>query len=622
MKRLPIYIIVLILAAGTSCKKYLDIVPDNVPTIDYAFRLRDEAEKYLYTCYSYLPDNGSYGSNPAFCGGDEFWMSEQFSNFDQTGMRILWGKQDAGDPILNYWNTFYAALRDCNIFLDNIDKVGDIKADEKQRWVGEVKFLKAYYHWLLLQRYGPIPVMDKNIVIGASGDEMKVVRQPVDSVVNLIARLYDEAAEGLPKTIIATKTELGRITQPIALSMKARLLVTAASPLFNGNTSYAALKNQDGTVLVNQVYSEEKWTRAALACKAAITSCQEVGLQLYTYTSTAKVLVEPFKTQMGIRNSVTEKWNPEIIWGLSNSLVTTGYQRLAIPRLDPAYLGNESTLGQMAPTLKMAELFYTENGVPITEDKEWDYGGRYNLRTADETDSGYLIEGYETVRLHFKREPRFYADLGFDGGIWFMRNGTWQVQAKYAQAQSQKNRDGYSLTGYFNKKIVNWEFVIKDDGGSDAKEYPWPEMRLADLYLLYAEASNEANGPSSEAYEYINKVRARAGIGSVQEAWAQYSSRPDKVNNKDGFREIVHQERLIEMAFEGSRFWDLRRWKTAQDEMTRPLMGWDIAQDKAQFYYQARTVFTPVFQLKDYLWPIKRDEIVINPKLVQNPGWK
>lgn len=622
MKRVPVYIIAALLMAGASCKKYLDIVPDNIPTIDYAFHLRDEAEKYLYTCYSYLPDNGSIGDNPAFLAGDEFWISEQFSNFDHTAMDILWGKQDAGAPILNRWNYYYAALRDCNIFLENIDKVGDIKEVEKKRWTGEVKFLKAYYHWLLLQRYGPAPIADKNIAIGAEGDAMRVIRQPVDSVVNLIARLYDEAAEGLPLTIEATKTELGRITQPIALSLKARLLVTAASPLFNGNTAYAALKNADGTQLVSQTYQEEKWKRAAVACKQAIDVCEKAGLKLYVYDNVVRQLEEPLRTQMSIRNSLTEQWNPEIIWALTNSLVSTDYQRLAIPRLDPANMGNESTLGQMAPTIKMAELFYTSHGVPIAEDKDWNYGGRYSLRTAGQDEEGLLIQGYQTAGLHFGREPRFYADLGFDGGIWYMKNGTWKVEAKYAQAQAQKNRYGYSLTGYFNKKIVNWEFVIKTGGGSDAKEFPWPEMRLADLYLLYAEASNEAYGPSAEVYTYLNKVRDRAGIPGVQEAWAKYSSRPDKVGNKEGLRDIVRQERMIEMAFEGSRFWDLRRWKTAQDEMTKPMTGWDIVQEEAQFYYQVRSVFTPTFQLKDYLWPIERNEIVVNPKLVQNPGWK
>lgn len=620
MKKLTVYISVLLLA-GTSCKKYLDIVPDNIPTIDYAFHLRDEAEKYLYTCYSYLPANGDVGENPAFLGGDEFWMSELFQNFDQTPMNILWGRQNAGSPLLNRWSYYYAALRDCNIFLENIDKVGDIKDAEKKRWVGEVKFLKGYYHWQLMLRYGPIPVVDKNISIGADGDDMRIARQPVDSVVNLIARMYDEAVDGLPLTIVATKTELGRITKPVALSLKARLLVTAASPLFNGNTSYAALKNRDGNLLVNQTYQEAKWKRAAEACKAAIDVCESAGLKLYTYDNVARQLDEPFKTQMSIRNSLTVQWNPEIVWGLTNSMVSTSFQRLAMPRLDPANMGNESTQGQMAPTIKMAEMFYTRHGVPIAEDKDWNYGGRYNLRTAGEAEDGLLINGYQTAALHFDREPRFYADLGFDGGIWFMKNGTWQVKAKYSQEQAQKNRYGYSLTGYFNKKIVNWEFVIKNDGGSDAKEYPWPEMRLADLYLLYAEASNEAYGPSVEVYTYLNKVRERAGIPGVQEAWAQYSNRPDKPGTKDGLRDIVHQERMVEMAFEGSRFWDLRRWKTAQDEMTKPMTGWDIAQEDAQFYYQIRTVFIPTFQLKDYLWPILRDEIVVNSKLVQNPGW-
>jgi hypothetical protein len=324
---------------------------------------------------------------------------------------------------------------------------------------------------------------------------------------------------------------------------------------------------------------------------------------------------------MSIRNAVCQRWNSELIWGGTNSTGDRELQRLCMPRLNPSFPENQTNRGQLAPTLKIAEMFYTDKGVPINEDVTWDYGGRYELRQATGADLFFVTPGYTTAALHFNREQRFYADLGFDGNMWFMQDGLFNVQAKAGQNQSQKNRDGYSMTGYFIKKLVNWKYVIKENYQISVEEYPWPNVRLADLYLLYAEALNELDGPGTDAYNYINKVRERAGLKTVQESWTLYSNKPGKYTTKEGFREIIQQERLIEMAFEASRFWDLRRWKTAQDELNKPIRGWDIVQAEESLYYRPKVLFQQSFQAREYLWPIATNDILINPNLVQNPGW-
>src|SRR5205085_1559754 len=107
-----------------------------------------------------------------------------------------------------------------------------------------------------------------------------------------------------------------------------------------------------------------------------------------------------------------------------------------------------------------------------------------------------------------------------------------------------------------------------------------------DLYLLYAEAQNEAAGPSEQVYTYLDKVRARAGLGGVVTTWNLYSNNPGKPLSKEGLRSIIHQERLIEMAFEGSRLWDLRRWKEAAAELNKPITGWDRTQSAPADYYR------------------------------------
>jgi hypothetical protein len=270
----------------------------------------------------------------------------------------------------------------------------------------------------------------------------------------------------------------------------------------------------------------------------------------------------------------------------------------------------------------MAELFYTKNGVPIAEDKNWNFSDRYSLKTASSLNGDYLQDGYTTSALHFDREPRFYADLAFDGSLWYMQNKTWPVQAKSGQGQSRRAAFGYSITGYFTKKLVNWKFVIQDGLSYTQEEYPWPLMRLADLYLLYAEALNEANGPSEPVYQYLNLVRERAGLQTVQLSWDTYSNNPGKYKDQAGLRQIIHQERGIEMAFEGSRFWDLRRWKEASATLNTPVYGWDIEQTDATGYYRPKLLFNQKFVApRDYLWPIKEYNTIVNPNLVQNPGW-
>lgn len=606
----------------SSCHKYLDIIPDDVATIDNAFTLRQEALKYLATCYSYLPDEADYNANPAIGGGDEVWLSETFSSVSSDPIRIAKGYQNATSPYMGNWGNMYKAIRDCNIFLDNIDKVVDLEPYEKKRWKAEVKFLKGYYHWLLLRMYGPIPVVDINPPITATAEQVKVFRQPVDSVVSYISHLFDAAAADLPLIITNTTNELGRITKPAALAIKAKLLVTAASPLFNGNAVYAGFQGSDGVSLFNTTYDAGKWQKAVGACKAAIAACDSAGLKLYQFNDPLVSLDKDLTIQMSIRNAVCAKWNEELIWGNSTARGNGWVQRMACPKLDPARLGNADPLGELAPTLKMADLFYSKNGVPINEDKAYDYNNRYKTRRVTANEGKFLQADYETAALNFDREPRYYADMSFDGDRWFKQDGTWDVQCKFGQNQSQKDVQGFSMTGYFTKKTVSWKFVINEGQSTSTEEYPWPTMRLADLYLLYAEALNEASdAPSADAFNYINKVRQRAGITSVQEAWTNHSRNSSKYTTKAGFRDIVQQERLIEMAFEGSRFWDLRRWKKSTTELNKTVTGWNIPASATASYYIPVTLYTQSFTDKDYFWPISANDLLINPHLVQNKGW-
>jgi len=643
MKKIKTYFtlgcIMTVLFTVVSCKKYLDITPDNLGTLDYAFRNRNEAENYLYSCYAYLQRMNDVASNPGFTTSSELIYSNTLDNyqgFNPTGFNLLRGTQTAANPGLNAWDgsegsySLWRSIRICNIMLENIDKPIDLGAAEKQRWIAETKFLKAYYHYVLFKMYGPIPLIKTNLAINSSTDEVRVKRAPVDETVDYIVSLLDEAIPGLPAVISSQATELGRVTSVIALSVKADVLATAASPLFNGNPDYISFKDKDGLTLFPAAYDAQKWKKAADAAKAAITAAETQGVKLYTFQSPTTVgkLSDSLKRELDVQNAVTEKWelNSEIIWASNPEF---NYQGFATPRLTAkSAVNNFSNPSTFSAPISTQELFYTVNGVPISEDKTWDYAGRNTIKTGDNASRYYIKQGYETIKGHFARETRFYADMAFDGSIWFGNgrnnqddpvNPLYYVSARGSGLAAPSDNIRLNITGYWPKKLVSYASVYDD--GFQPSSFRLPLIRLAGLYLLYAETLNEVNGPTAEVFTYIDKVRQRAGLQGVQSAWTNFSKNPNKFNTKDGLRQIIHQERRIELCFEGQSGWDLRRWKELQAVLTAPIQGWSINNAEAINYYRPTTQFIPVFGLKDYLWPIRSYDLVVNPNLVQNPYW-
>lgn len=636
MKSYYKYLFMAILAIScVSCKKYLDVTPDNVGTIDYAFRNRNEAENYLFTCYATLQQLIYPQNNPGFTTSSEIVFPNDLTDFqgiDPTGFNLIRGTQTSQNPGLNYWDganggqATYRSIRRCNTMLENIDLPVDLGIDEKKRWIAEVKFLKAYYHFILFRLYGAIPITDVNLPINSSTEDTRVKRAPVDSVVNYMVRLIDQATPDLPAVIQNQAKELGRITQPIALAVKAQILTTAASPLFNGNPDYAGIKNKDGQALFPSTVDATKWDRAAAATLAAINSAEANGNSLHKFIAPANVgtLSDSLKTVMDLQTAITEKWdlNTEIIWALNPYFPGQTY---CGPRLTAKAAANPSFQGTFAVPIAEQELFYTNKGVPINEDNTWDYTNRYSLRTGDKANRFYIGNGYTTVKAHFDREPRFYSSLGFDGGIWFGNGLVNQEALYYIQARGSGALAGptdnvrLNITGCWPKKLVNY-LTVYDDGYTIA-DFRMPLIRLAGLYLQYAETLNEQGKPYAQVVPYLDRVRARAGLPGVVDAWSNYSKNPTKYTTQDGMRQIIHQETRIELAFECEPGWDLRRWKELQSVLSKPLQGWNIFESDAASFYRPHTVVIPVFNSRNYLWPITNNDLIVNPNLVQNLNW-
>ncbi|MFA6702969.1 MAG: RagB/SusD family nutrient uptake outer membrane protein [Dysgonamonadaceae bacterium] len=626
-------ILVLLFCTGffINCSDYLDVVPDGVATLDNAFSNRTNAEKFLFSCYNMIPNQNDPYTYPGNMGADEMWYHNNHSH--RSGARIARNDQNAADPFHNYWDgrrdgrNLWIGIRDCNIFLENIERVPDLQAWERVRWVSEVKFIKAYLHYFLLQLYGPIPIVDVNLPVNADPEQVRVFREPVDSVINYVVNLLDESMINLPDRIEETSTEMGRITKPIAVSVKAKVLVWAASPLLNGNPDYTNFKDKRGVQLISIQHDNTKWERALVAIKEAIDICHENGNALYRYRRGFEEMSDKTFLKYTLRGAVSERpmQNPEIIWAHPAFQNTNQFQNYCTPRF--ATFSSWSGISEIGATLKVAEQYYTNNGVPIDEDPSWNYSKRYEMRR----DSGsfhqyYISKGEITANVNYYREPRFYAHLAFDRSIYEMlaqkESESIVIKSRSGDTHGIVFSESYIPTGYFIKKLVSFR-----SGSSTTSATPWrfsiPNIRLADLYLLRAEAENEVKEvPDNDVFQWVDSIRLRAGLEGVVDSWSKYSSIPGKPTTKDGMREIIKRERLIELAFEGERPFDLRRWKEAMRYQNEPVQGWDIQGVRPEEYYQVITIFNARnFTTKDYLQPLWTNSIIKNSNLVQNPGW-
>ena len=632
---------IIALSILTGCTDFLDVVPDNIATIEMAFNNRTNAEKYLATCYSYIPLYGAQRDNPGLTSGNDIWFytMEDASFNNKWSFGIANGLQNTSDPLNNYWDggnggkQLYRAIRDCNIFIENVSdrtKVADLDETERRRWIAEIKVMKAFYHYYLFQLYGPI--VDVNLPISAPEEEVRIKRDKIETVVSYIVDLINEAVTDLPLKIYNEATEMGRITQPAALAIKAKTLLLAASPLFNGNTDYANFKDKNGEPFFPQTNDANKWKIASDACKEALDVALKAGHDLYDFKEET---LENLPENLMYSKAVTERFNKELVWGCGKSY-TYDLQCMCQPRILLFHGEKQNTCkGAYSPTLDIAEMFYSNNGVPIEEDKEWaannSYNNRYETAVATATDKYFIKEGYQTVKLHFNREPRFYGTLGFDGSSWYGHgkehaDDLYYLEAKKGQITGQSQLANYSVTGYYAKKLVYYKNIISESSAV-IEEYPFPIVRLADLYLMYAEALNEAtdNGEfvPKEVYDNIDIIRKRSGLEGVVDSWSKYSINPEKPSTKEGMREIIRKERQIELALEGSRFHDLRRWKLARSTYNNALVrGWSIDQETTEDYYVIRNIAQMKYVQKDYLWPLKYDDIINNPNLIQNPGWQ
>ncbi|WP_432714561.1 RagB/SusD family nutrient uptake outer membrane protein [Pedobacter sp.] len=591
-------VLVMLSLITTSCRKdFLEKTPEEDITIEEAFQKRNYAEAFLTDIYAGLPNEIYFTDlldiNPFVVAADEMnvpWP-EKFGKLMNKGS---WNSYNVAGQI---WKNMYEGIRKANIFLKYI-KLTPVDADftqqQKDTWIGEAMYLRAFYHFQLMRIYGPVPILDKDL--GVSDDFNTIRRQPLQDCVDFVVNECNAAMVYLPMKR-ADLRELGRPTGAAALAMKARVLLYSASPLWNGNPDYANFVDNNGTQLFPAQYDANKWQLAANAAKECIDLCEAAGYKLFNVYSS-----DPVKNyqQLFIENN-----NSEVLFA-RNSGRDGWMEKSSFPSSLSGWNGWNPTQGQV-------DAYEMSNGqAPIT-------GYNANGTPVVNPASGYVETGFTTTaganrwpagvrNMYINRDPRFYATINFNGATFVGRQ--MQFWASGADGRGVAGRD-YNTTGYLLKKFSDPTVNISQ-GRFSLKT--WIYYRLGEIYLNYAEALNEATGPVAEVYKYVNAIRERAGMPALPAGLL-----------KEEMRTRIRQERRIELAFETHRYFDTHRWKIAATTDSKPVYGMNIAAGTSltdEAFYIRTLIETRVFQApKHNLFPLPQSEIDKAPNIIQNPGW-
>ncbi|MGZ3839193.1 MAG: RagB/SusD family nutrient uptake outer membrane protein [Flavisolibacter sp.] len=591
-----------------SCKKgYLDQVPQDRTTIEQVFAHKNTVDNFLANVYSYVRDEsdqrfigGTHEGGPWTGASDEAEYDWSFvgSNYMNVGS---WGPTSGF--VNDFWGNYYTAIRSATYFMAHVGECKEItdQANGSQllaRYIAEARALRAYYYYNLVKIFGPVVIIGDNAIApDASLPSVQLARSPFDSCVAYISTEFDKAATDLPDVPANPSVDNGRMTKSVVMAYKAELLLAAASDLFNGNTDYASLKNQNGTSLISQQKDPGKWSAAAAAAKAFIDKYVPGTFDLYKVTDGAGN-IDPY---LSCRNVMYTDWNKEWIFAIVGCNPTTRQYEET-----PYHAGKDGSIrgsGGLGATQEMVDAYFMDNGLSIT-----DPGSGYVENGFSTTSGKYTTAG--TYNMYCNREPRFYVGITYNGSTWLnttSSSGTVTTETFY-NGNSGKRVGGndYSPTGYIVRKnipIGDWRV------GNRA----WLLLRLANIYLDYAEALNESSPGNADIAKYVNLIRERAGLPDLAAGLSQ-----------EAMRTAIRKERRVELAFENVRYFDTRRWKIAEQTDGGPFYGMDInsGNSLSDLSFYKRTVFeNRVFDKKDYLWPIPQAELDVDKNLVQNTGW-
>lgn len=660
----------------SSCTDYLNVdkfFKDRM-SLEDVFKSEDYSEEWLATAYSFLTgsnaDVSSKGHTP-FCFADDMYFGDR-DNFYKRLKNGEYGEGDQQGP----WGACYSGIRQASIFIQNIDINEDFTPDKIADYKAQARFVRAYYYWLLLRRYGPIPLMpEEGLDYTESYDELSRPRNSYDECANYIASEMALAAKDLP--LKRGSLSIARPTRGAALATRAKVLLYTASPINNPRPTdterFTDLKDDKGNLLIAQEYDESKWARAAAAARDVIELKQyelyHTGIRETEALGFPKTItppddgnfaqkdwpdgwknIDPFESYRSIFNGqLAAENNPELIFTRGQNQAAEGINVMVGHQL-PRAAGGWNTHGI---TQKQCDAYYMNNGEDCP-------GKEHELNIPDRSDSRERVTGFVTkedveagrykpltegVSLQYaNREPRFYASVAYSGSIWYLlkadkeeNKGPRQIFNYRGGGNGYTNtmfwlRTGLGVMKYVHPDDTNDNGSNNEGGWSHVRPKAEPAIRYAEVLLIYAEALNELTGShevaswdgtktysltrtEDELKKGFQPIRIRAGV----------SDKDVDYGNQDSFRAKVKRERQIELMGEGHRYYDLRRWKDAPVEEALPIYGCNVLMTEQQ-----RDLFhTPVvipslpttFTRKMYFWPISHDELKKNKRLTQNPGW-
>lgn len=558
------YIILIMVCVTAACNKDIEKEPKERLTEDIIFDPIDRngtyAEQFLTAIYSNLPTGfNRIGGNLLDASTDDAISSQDGSSVENLSKSRISASSHPDDA----WAKNYNGIRRVNLFLSKVDRTGNT-AELKTYWKAEARFLRAMFYFELLKRYGGVPLVGDTVFNYM--DDLQYARNTFAECVDYIVEECD-AIKDLVRTDPVSTNDWGRASKGIVLTLKAKTLLYAASPLFNGGVTTS--DPQRAALQGYTAYDETRWDRAAQAFKD-VKDLNTYGLEtnyLNIFTTRRSTAAKPEVILSYLRNSGTDVEN-------NNGPI--------------GFINQANGEGRTSPTQELVNAFPMKDGTPILESADYD---------ADNPYAG--------------RDPRFGFTILYNGVKWLNR-----PLETFEGGLDKPNRNVIQTkTGYYMRKFMG-NFTSASQYAATAHNFII--FRYADVVLGYAEALNEFAGPTEEVYQQLKDIRKRAGITAGPEGL--YGLKDDM--DKEEMQEAIRNERRTELAFEEQRYWDVRRWKIAEDVLNKTLTGMKItAVTGGGFTYEIVTAGKVMFGTHMYLYPIPFSEITKNANLLQNSGW-
>ncbi|MGQ1890235.1 RagB/SusD family nutrient uptake outer membrane protein [Thermophagus sp. OGC60D27] len=614
----------------SSCSDYLDKEMDTELDIEMVFDNKTKVESWLAGVYSGIPNPGMEWLNTAGWEifADDLTPSRRWQQWDWPNIPKIFGEWTPNTQWgAGYWQKMPQLIRQAYIFIDRVHAIPDADLPQKEvdYMKAECRFLAAYYYWLLVKTYGPIPFKPDYITpTDFNLSDLMIGQTPFDEIIDYLDQEMLEAAKELPPSYQSME-KYGRVTSVMCLTIRSKMLLFAASPLVNGNEWYEGHVNSNNEPLFNTTYDPAKWERAADACKLLLQETQKAGHELFVQYNDDGT-IDPFTSLEDMFWTDYYEGNREILFPYTKKDDWNNFKYYTTKAVTPEFGGG----GGLGVYQGLVDAFFTKNGLPInhpnsgyTETGFSDHKEVRNTSWTGGTGNPGEITSSGTYNMYCNREPRFYTTVSY--------NGSWYALAERKFDFFKNGMDNnYTHDAPQNGYLVRKKIFPTDNPRDNRWKWRQPFLyRLAGSYLDFSEAINEAYNTGDarrEAIKYLNMVRERAGIrqytfDAVDPADANFIRIED---DQDAVRKAIRMERRVELCAEGSRWDDIRRWKIAEElpEVTGAGYGMNFSGENASEFYK-RTEFQSRIWEKAYYWfPIFISELEKNQNLIQAPFWK